>query len=30
VRMAHLARAAQREYAKLEKPFTGAEMGAFR
>ncbi|MCB1314074.1 MAG: ATP-binding protein [Sedimentitalea sp.] len=30
VRMAHLARAAQREYAKLEKPFTGSEMGAFR
>ena len=28
--VAHLARAAQREYAKLEKPFTGSEMGAFR
>lgn len=30
VRMAHLQRAARREYAKLEKPFTAAEQGAFR
>jgi SpoVK/Ycf46/Vps4 family AAA+-type ATPase len=30
VTMAHVLRAARREYAKLEKPFTSAEMGAFR
>ena len=26
----HVLRAARREYAKLEKPFSGAEMEAFR
>ncbi len=30
VRMEHILRAARREYAKLEKPFTNAELGAFR
>ncbi|WP_299773908.1 ATP-binding protein [uncultured Tateyamaria sp.] len=30
VRMGHVLLAARREYTKLEKPFTSAEMGAFR
>jgi vesicle-fusing ATPase len=30
VQMRHIRRAARREYAKLEKPFTAAEQGAFR
>jgi vesicle-fusing ATPase len=30
VTMGHVLRAARREYSKLEKPFTAAEMGAFR
>jgi vesicle-fusing ATPase len=30
VRMEHLLRATRREYAKLEKPFTSSELGAFR
>jgi vesicle-fusing ATPase len=30
VTMGHVLRAARREYSKLEKPFTTAEMGAFR
>ncbi|WP_353474570.1 ATP-binding protein [Salipiger sp. H15] len=30
VTMAHVERAARREYAKMEKPFTGAEQGVFR
>ena len=30
VRMEHVKRAARREYAKLEKPFTNAEQGAFQ
>jgi hypothetical protein len=30
VRPEHVLRAARREYAKLDKPFTAAEMGAFR